>query len=100
MSVPFVYVSGEIVKVGDRLCVWSDRMATVSKIFAPFSETAVAWQQPQGGVLLTFDDGDCWLNTSFDEDYELVSRAAEDAHHENNDSLYYYRDGREMCYGE
>jgi hypothetical protein len=50
-------------------------MATVSFILEPLSNDAINYQQPDGGVFLDFDDGDCWLVQNFHEDFELISRA-------------------------
>jgi hypothetical protein len=63
------------VLLGDRVRVGQNRMATVSTILEPLSDEAQNQEQPEGGVFINFDDGDCWLVQNFHEDFELVNRA-------------------------
>lgn len=75
----FFYSDNQQVLLGDRMFVAPNRMATVVAILMPGSEESLGWGQPDGGVILKFDDSatDCWLVDDFDEDFELMSRAAE-----------------------
>jgi hypothetical protein len=71
----YYYILGnQPVQHGDRIRVTPNRMATVSTILEPLSDDAKSYDQPDGGVILDFDDGDCWLVQDFHEDFELINR--------------------------
>lgn len=80
MMAKFDYEDGVEVRLGDRVRVWGKgryRMATVAEVFQPGTEDAIAWScEEDGGLLVSFDDGDLWTCSQFDEDFELVQRAS------------------------
>lgn len=70
----FTYLDGEVIHEGDRILVDANRMASVRHVLQPGTPDAKFWQCPDtGGVLIDFDDGDCWLcRDGFDEDFQKV----------------------------
>jgi hypothetical protein len=67
------YLTGEVVQLGDNVLINQKRLATVTNILIPNTKEAIDWDVPQGGICTTFDDGDCWIWTSIDEDIELFT---------------------------
>lgn len=67
----FTYNNGDLINVGDRVLVDTTRLARVSLVIQPGTSDAGIWQcNETGGVLIDFDDGDCWLcREGFDEDF-------------------------------
>jgi len=76
MSFVFFYSDCSPVFLGDRVLVTQNRMATVTAILLPGSEETLKWNVTEGGVILCFDDKDCWLVSDFHEDFELISRVS------------------------
>lgn len=74
----FFYSDNQQVLLGDRMFVAPNRMATVVAILIPDSKESLEWGQ-SNGVIIKFDYSDTgyWLVDDFDEDFELMSRAAE-----------------------
>lgn len=73
------YLTGEEVKVGDRIRIWSGpgwRSATVVEICLETLVSAVTMlPETEYAIRTDFDDGDCWSWRYFDEGVELVGRA-------------------------
>ena len=68
--------NGKEAQVGDRVIIKGKRFATVIEIPEPYSEDAIAWGVPEGGICTKFDDGDFWFWPYLDEDIILCSRSA------------------------
>lgn len=73
------YLTGEEVKVGDRIRIWSGpgwRSATVVEIYLETLLSAVTMlPETEYAIRTDSDDGDRWSWRSFDEDVELVEPA-------------------------
>lgn len=71
-AIRFTYSDGTPVNQGDRVIVENHRMASVELLLQPGTEESTVWQCcDTGGILLKFDDGDCWLcREGLDEDFE------------------------------
>lgn len=69
------YQDGQAVRVGDLIQVARTRRARVGSVFAAGTSDAAEYGcGDTGGMLLTLDDGDCWLIRWISEDYELIQR--------------------------
>ena len=66
--------NGEKARIGDRVIINDKRLASVLEIPEPYSEGAIAWGIPEGGVCIKFDDGGIWVWPYLDEDIKLVSQ--------------------------
>ena len=74
------YLDGEIVRVGDRVIIFSGgkkRLATITEILLPNTGTAVDCGVSNGGFCTSFDDGDCWYWSKTDEDIEFIARGCD-----------------------
>ena len=81
MQNEFRYISGHVVRIGDRVRTFSG-MGTVRFIIYPGTELAEAFKAPEGGVFVQHDGQGPYAGHVFTpsgdwEDFDLVERAGE-----------------------